>query len=231
MIPPMIRLMIVFAICGSLLAACNLQHAPAAESPALADADRPAQATETTVPAPPKAEPTSQPTLVQAAPEPTTDRCYAEADRSTRRISADVAVDYGAKTAAISQRIEFLNREDAALDHIVLDVQANQWEDSFSLETLAVNGQAAPYEINLNRLQVDLAEPLAPGCWLEISLRFQLRMYRDPRRPALVSWLLWLQSAPIKSGALPADRRRAPGRWLAHPRARGHRRADRQWRG
>ena len=78
-------------------------------------------------------------------------------ERPTRRISADVAVDYAAKTAAVSQRIEFLNRDDAALDHIVLDVQANQWPDSFSLEALTVDGQAAPYAIDLNRLQIDLA--------------------------------------------------------------------------
>lgn len=86
-----------------------------------------------------------------------------------------MTVNYQAKTAAVAQRIEFLNREDAALDHIVLDVQANQWQDSFLLQKLAVNGQSTPYEINLNRLRIDLAEPLESGCWLEISLRFQLR--------------------------------------------------------
>lgn len=175
MIPPMFRLLTVFTICASLLAACNLKHATIAESSATADADTLARFSETSAPLPVIVKPTAQPTLSSPAPAPTIDRCFAEADRPARRISADVAVDYQAKTAAISQRIEFLNREEAALDHIVLDVQANQWEDSFSLEELAIKGQSAPYEINQNRLQIDLAEPLASGCWLEISLRFQLR--------------------------------------------------------
>lgn len=171
----MFRLMIVFACCASLLAACNLKHSSAVQPPPSADAVILAEVSETTVPIPVMARPTSLPSLASPTPEPTIDRCYAEEDRPTRRISADVAVDYQSKTAEISQRIEFLNREAGALDHIVLDVQANQWEDSFSLEALAVNGQSTPYEINLNRLRIDLAEPLAAGCWLEIALRFQLR--------------------------------------------------------
>ena len=214
MIPPMIRLIIVMAICGSLQAACNLKQAPAAESSA---ADLRAAVTATAKPLPLAAKPTSQSTLASAAPTPTTDRCHVEAERPTRRISADVAVDYAAKTAAISQRIEFINREDAALDRIVLDVQANQWRDSFTLEALAVNGQPAPYEIDLNRLQIDLAEPLAAGCWLEVSLRFQLRVAEI--RDGLRSYRGFLGYSPRQLNLghfLPTVAARLGGTWRIH---------------
>ena len=141
----------------------------------MADAEGEARPTKTAAPPPAKASPLPQPTLTPTASALAIDRCVAEAERHTRRIIADVAVDYASKTADVQQRIEFLNREDGALDHIVLDVQANQWHDSFSLAELTVNGASTAYEINLNQLRFDLAEPLTPGCWLEIGLRFQLR--------------------------------------------------------
>ena len=50
---------------------------------------------------------------------------------SARRISALVDVDYAAKTATVDERILFSNRETAALESVILDVQANQWRGSF----------------------------------------------------------------------------------------------------
>ncbi|MYD08805.1 MAG: M1 family metallopeptidase [Chloroflexi bacterium] len=217
MIPPMIRLLIVLAVCGSLQAACNLQHAPKTELSRGGDADLGARVAATAKPRPPAAKPTAQATAESAAPTPTIDRCRIEAGRPTRRISADVAVDYSAKTAAISQRIEFLNREDAVLDQIILDVQANQWPDSFSLESLTIDGQTRPYELDLNRLQIDLAEPLAAGCWLEISLRFQLRV--SEIRDGLRSYRGFLGYSPRQLNLghfLPTVAARLGGAWRIH---------------
>lgn len=213
----MIRLVFALAICASLLAACNLKSATPVESSALADADSTAQATETATPAAAVSKPASKPTVAAPKPVPTLDRCFAEAERPTRRIDADVAVDYAAKSAAISQRIEFLNREDAPLDHIILDVQANQWRDSFALAALAVNGQAAPHELNLNRLHIDLAEPLAPGCWLEIALGFQLQVAEI--RDGLRSYrgFLGYSSRQLNLGHfLPTVAARLGGGWRIH---------------
>jgi hypothetical protein len=217
MIPPMFGLLTVFAICASLLAACNLKSATPAESAALADADSTAEVTETALAVATGLGPASQPTPEATEPEPTTDRCYAEAERPTRRISADVAVDYASKSAVISQRIQFLNREAAALDQIVLDVQANQWEGSFSLAELAVAGQSAPYQLDLNRLRIDLAEPVAPGCWLEISLRFQLSVAEI--RDGLRSYRGFLGYSPRQLNLghfLPTVAARLGGDWRIH---------------
>ncbi|MCY3834078.1 MAG: M1 family aminopeptidase [Chloroflexi bacterium] len=97
-----------------------------------------------------------------------------ESDRPARRARADVRIDYEAKAAEVVQVIRFHNREAAPLAEIVLDVQTNQWEGSFALLDLTVNDLSADYELLLNRLRVELAEPLAPDCWLEIGLRFDL---------------------------------------------------------
>lgn len=213
----MIRLLIFFAVCGSLLAACNLKSASPVESSALADADSTAKAMETATPVATAFKPIVEPTHAPAKPEPTLDRCYAEAERPTRRISADVAVDYAAKSAAISQRIEFINREDANLEHIVLDVQANQWPDSFTLEAVAVNDQPTPYELNLNRLRLDLAAPLASGCWLEIRLRFQLQVAEI--RDGLRSYRGFLGYSPRQLNLghfLPTVAARLGGGWRIH---------------
>ncbi len=216
MIPPMFGLLTVFAICASLLTACNLKSAPPAEPAALADADSTA-APEAAPAVATDLEPASQPTLKATEPEPTPDRCRAEAERATRRISADVTVDYQAKSAVISQRIQFLHREAVALDQIVLDVQANQWRDSFSLAELTIAGQPAPYQLELNHLLIDLDAPLAPGCWLEISLRFHLSVAEI--RDGLRSYRGFLGYSPRQLNLghfLPTVAARLGGDWRIH---------------
>ncbi len=216
MIPPMFGLLTVFAICASLLTACNLKSAPPAEPAALADADSTA-APEAAPTVATGLRPASQPTLKATEPEPTPDRCRAEAERATRRISADVTVDYQAKSAVISQRIQFLHREAVALDQIVLDVQANQWRDSFSLAELTIAGQPAPYQLELNHLLIDLDAPLAPGCWLEISLLFHLSVAEI--RDGLRSYRGFLGYSPRQLNLghfLPTVAARLGGDWRIH---------------
>ena len=115
------------------------------------------------------------PSATQTSVPPTPDRCDSNGNRPTRSIHADVIVDYETKVVEVSQRIIFLNREETPLNQIVLDVQPNQWEDSFSLAELTVNEQIAPYRLELNRLQIDLAAALRSGCRLEIALSFRLQ--------------------------------------------------------
>ena len=114
--------------------------------------------------------PSPRPT--EAAPA----RCGAEDDKGpARQVSAEINIDYALKTADVVQTIKYLNREAQPLDLIVLDVQANQWEDGFQLMDLAVNGELSDYDLNLNRLFVGLEAPLEAGCWLEIGLKFRLQ--------------------------------------------------------
>lgn len=98
-----------------------------------------------------------------------------EAAKPARRVRADIRINYDAKTADVVQSTVFHNRENDALAAIVLDVQANQWEDGFALTGLTVNDEPADYELDLNRLLVILNEPLKSGCWLEIGLSFRLQ--------------------------------------------------------
>lgn len=103
-------------------------------------------------------------------------RCAkAEGEGQARRVRADVKVDYETKSVAVLETLVFHNTESDALAEIVLDAQANQWDESFWLDELTVNGEAAAYDLVLNRLRIALEEPLAPGCWLEIGLNFRVR--------------------------------------------------------
>ncbi len=96
-------------------------------------------------------------------------------DRPARRVEADVRIDYRDKSAAVDQTITFSNREKRPLEALLLDAQANQWEDSFRLLDLTVDGERAAYELARNRLDIRLDEPLAPGCRLLIGLKFRLQ--------------------------------------------------------
>lgn len=95
--------------------------------------------------------------------------------KPARRVRADIRINYETKTADVVQSTVFHNRENDALVEIVLDVQANQWEEGFALMGLTVNDEPADYELDLNRLLVILNEPLKSGCWLEIGLLFRLQ--------------------------------------------------------
>ena len=98
-----------------------------------------------------------------------------EAAKPARRVQADIRIDYETKSAEVVQSTVFHNRENDSLAEIILDVQANQWEDGFALMDLTVNDEPTAYELDLNRLQVRLDEPLQSGCWLEIGLSFRLQ--------------------------------------------------------
>lgn len=114
-----------------------------------------------------------------ASPTPTeaaSERCDADGEkRPARQVSAEINIDFATKSADVVQKIEFLNREALPLKSIVLDVQANQWEDGFQLMGLTVNGMASDYDLNLNRLRLSLDQPLDSGCRLEIGLKFRLQ--------------------------------------------------------
>ena len=93
----------------------------------------------------------------------------------TRQIYAALDIDYAGKSLRVSQRIRFLNRESQPLEMIVLDAQANQWDGSFFLDALRLDGQAAAYSLARNRLELALPKALQPGCWLELELDFRLQ--------------------------------------------------------
>ncbi len=97
-----------------------------------------------------------------------------DGERAARQIAARVDIDYAQKAADVAQNLSFRNREDAPLESIILDVQANQWDGSFVLHELLIDEHPAFYEFDANRLEIPLAIALPPGCAIAIELRFRL---------------------------------------------------------
>ena len=213
--PPMIRVCLPMLLCGFLLVGCNLSRATSAEdATAVGKTDLRLEALQQNA-TPLKLQndsPTAQPPLNRKP-----NRCPQSLPELARRVEADVAVDYGARTADVSQRIVFYNLEAAPLDKLVVDVQANQWDDTFSLQTLRVNGESADYQLDLNRLEILLAAPLQPGCWLEAALTFQLRP--SAIREGLRSYRGFFGHSPRQlnlSHFLPTVAARLQGEWRIH---------------
>lgn len=139
---------------------------------------------------------------------------------SARRISADVHVDYAAKTARADQGIVFVNREETALDSIILDIQANQWDGSFWLEDLSLGQPAFSYELAANRLEMQLETPLPPGCRLDMRLAFRLEPAEI--RAGLRSYRGFFGYSPRQLNLahfLPTVAARVNGEWRIHPPA------------
>lgn|GEM_PF-276752 len=136
---------------------------------------------------------------------------------SARRVSAIVNVDYGTKASHIDQQITFVNREDVPLEAIVLDVQANQWQNGFTLEGLLVNDAPTPHTIDINRLEIPLATPLESGCQVVMKLSFRLQP--SAIRDGLSSYRGFFGYSPRQlnmSHFLPAVAARINGEWVIH---------------
>jgi len=174
MISPMIRILAVPLLCVLLISACNLSKTDPPSNAVSADSDSPPVTSADITASPAKAEQRPLPTALPAATQAPPNRCLSEAGRPTRRIRAAVDIDFENKSIQVSQRLEFFNRERTPIEEVILDVQTNQWADTFFLAELKVDGQEASYRLDRNRLEVDLAEPLRAGCWLEIALGFRL---------------------------------------------------------
>ncbi len=139
------------------------------------------------------------------------------AARPARQVDADVRINYETKSAQVVQLIKFVNREPQPLGEMVLDVQANQWEEGFQLLELTVNDQPAAYELVFNRLYVSLDAPLKSGCWLALGLKFHLQPKEI--RDGLRSYRGFFGYSPRQLNLghfLPAVAARLDGGWRIH---------------
>ncbi len=137
--------------------------------------------------------------------------------QSARRVSAVVNVDYGAKTAHVDELITFVNREEIALESIILDIQANQWPEGFTLEGLSVNDEVIPHTLEVNRLEIPLTVPLETGCQVAIKLSFRLQP--NQIRDGLSAYRGFFGYSPRQlnmSHFLPVVAARVNGAWLIH---------------
>ncbi|MCY4464199.1 MAG: M1 family aminopeptidase [Chloroflexi bacterium] len=211
----MFRAYLLLLLCGFLLVGCNLSRAASAKDATVVGKINLRLETlqqKATPLAVHSNSQTAQPTLDRKA-----NRCPQSAPELARQVEADVRVDYGARSADVSQRIVFHNLEAEPLDKLVLDVQANQWTDTFSLLDLRVNGESVDYQLDLNRLEILLVAPLQPGCWLEAALTFQLRP--SAIREGLRSYRGFFGHSPRQlnlSHFLPTVAARLNGEWRIH---------------
>ena len=174
----MFRHVILCITCAVVLAGCNLSRNASAQPSVGANGNNVRLESADATPSQAgvrSTEPATESVATPPTDEPTPDRCDSDDERPARRIRASVQIDYEMKTVEVAETIRFRNRETSPLDEIVLDVQTNQWEDSFELMELTVNDEPATHDLNLNRLSIALAEPLAIGCWLEFALKFRLQ--------------------------------------------------------
>ena len=215
MMPPMIRACLLMLLCGFLLTGCNLSR-PTSAKDATAVGKSNLRLESLQQEATPLSVHSDSPTA-QPPSDRKVNRCPKDLPELARRVEADVRVDYDARSAEVSQRLVFHNLEATPLDKLVVDVQANQWADSFSLLGLRINGESVGYELDLNRLEILLAAPLPPGCWLEAALSFQL--HPSAIREGLRSYRGFFGHSPRQlnlSHFLPAVAARLGSEWRIH---------------
>jgi len=100
---------------------------------------------------------------------------------STRtRYTFYVLFDYAGKQLAVDESIDYPNRTGTDLSQVVLAMEGNRRENSFLLENLFVDGVAAQYSLEGNRLTVFLPQTLANGAQINLSMRYTLAI--PPKR-------------------------------------------------
>ena len=213
----MIRFFASVALACAFLVGCNLSKVkPIPTAFPAAEDDGRTLAADAILPTPTKARaPVAAVESTESVSTPY--ECGADESRSARRIAAEVEIDFAEKTAAVNEWITFENRESADLSTIVIDVQPNQWEGSFLLEALEINGAAVEYELELNRLEIALSDALLQGCAIDIHLRYQL--YPEAIRAGLRSYRGYFGYSPRQLNLahfLPTVAARLNGDWRIH---------------
>jgi hypothetical protein len=102
--------------------------------------------------------------------------CQSTAGQPMAQHTITADVDYGAHQVDVRQQVRYINWGSDSLPQIVFEVEPNRIAAAFVMETITYrDGTAVPaYELTGRRLEVDLQEALAPGCLLELELRFQI---------------------------------------------------------
>ncbi len=83
-------------------------------------------------------------------------------------------LDYAAKSADVEEHILYPNLSDSPLSELVLAVEPNLWTGGFTLQEILLNGKAAEYTLEGQRLT--LAASLAPQQNAQVDLRYTLQL-------------------------------------------------------
>jgi hypothetical protein len=114
-----------------------------------------------------------------SAPSPTPiPICEAPQEPATAQHTVVAWLDYRQQSIDVEQGIVYVNRTTDVLPQFLLDVEPNRLPGVLTLETLTLaDGAINPdYELTGRRLTIDLPEPLAPGCTLQLDLHFHMQI-------------------------------------------------------
>ena len=92
------------------------------------------------------------------------------------KYTLQAVLDDAAHSLAVNETISYQNSTGVSLDNLVLAVEPDLWENCFQLDSLAVDAGTATSKLNGQRLEVQLAAPLAPGGTLNLTLHYKLSL-------------------------------------------------------
>lgn len=156
------------AIAALFLASCTPGGTPTPVGP------QPSSTVETSVPS------LSAPTETGATATP------APASLARTKYTLDATFDYVAKRLSVDETILYPNHTGTDLSDLVLAIEPNIWAGGFVLESVAVDGAPpANFDVDGQKLTLDLAQPLASGATATLTLGFTIVLprsatYTDP---------------------------------------------------
>jgi hypothetical protein len=85
-----------------------------------------------------------------------------------------VLFDYYGRQLAVDQTIQYTNLTSTTLSDLVLAVEPNLYTNSFSLETLFLDGASANFSLEGHRLTIYLAQQMSPGSTVTLAMRYRI---------------------------------------------------------
>ena len=117
-------------------------------------------------------QPISRPTAAATA----YNACAVPHDVPTTRHIVSADIDYASRRVLVSQRVHYVNRTDAELTGIVMNVEPIHWPGVFVLNALTQDEVTLAHDWDGKQLKIDLPEQLYPGCETYLALGFSLAM-------------------------------------------------------
>lgn len=91
------------------------------------------------------------------------------------RHTVHAELDYANRQVVVRQTVDYINRANDGLSQIIFNIKANAWPGILSLDDVRVDGEKpASTSLAGQRLIVNLASILEPGCTINVELRFGL---------------------------------------------------------
>jgi hypothetical protein len=85
-----------------------------------------------------------------------------------------VLFDYYGRQLAVDETIRYTNQTGITMFDLVLAVEPNLTPNSFSLETLFIDGVVPNYTLDGHRMTITLPQALSPGGAVNLSMRYRL---------------------------------------------------------